>query len=519
MSGPPFPSFSPGDRGGPPDDQARQIRQLEALYGLGLELVANLEPRRVLERALVLAIQLVGADSGGVYLKRPDATHELMAGVGLAATRVGSTLPPGRGVSGWVLGHNQAILVNDYLAWPGHVEQLENRPNRSLMGAPLRDAEGVVGALMIGHESKINAFHEDDLRLLERFAALAAVALQNARLYEAERRRARDEQLRATVSNAIVRLRGVHELCQAVTHELGGVLGYNHVMIYLLRDEALHLESQVGYANTPLTVSVQQGVMGRTVRLAQPILVKDARQEPDFLYFAPNLRSAVSVPLLGRDGVLGMLAVESETQLDERDLAMLSSLAAPVAMALENARLHESLVQAKLEAERVAFLDVLTGLPNRRAFARDARQALAETATCSLVAMDLMGFKAINDQFGHDAGDDALRRIAQVFLTNGALAFRVGGDEFMLIVPSDRNRALETVKSLIAAVVELEFGSGLRVGLNAGVAEAPTDATDLDRLQNLADTRMYAAKRVGRPVLEFGELEHPPVPRRRAGER
>jgi diguanylate cyclase (GGDEF)-like protein len=96
-------------------------------------------------------------------------------------------------------------------------------------------------------------------------------------------------------------------------------------------------------------------------------------------------------------------------------------------------------------------------------------------------------------------------------------AYRVGGDEFFLLTESDRANAFKMVQQVIATIQGLEFGAGseLQVTPNVGLAEFPSDAPDLDNLLTLADTRMYAAKRAGKPILEPDEFEHPPVPRRR----
>jgi GGDEF domain-containing protein len=206
-------------------------------------------------------------------------------------------------------------------------------------------------------------------------------------------------------------------------------------------------------------------------------------------------------------------------------------------VAFENARLYEALEQRtqdlelmSREAQRVAMHDHLTGLPNRRAFDTKMHQlAEHQDARFCLVVIDLVGFKKINDQLGHVSGDIALIRIADILrgilgitgvsicsdqdpITNpdhDGCAFRVGGDEFHLLLPYQRTHAIGVLATLIKQVQTLEIEgeiqgatSSLPIGLNVGLAEYPLEAGTLDHLQSLADDRMYAAKRAGIPILE-----------------
>jgi diguanylate cyclase (GGDEF)-like protein len=374
-----------------------------------------------------------------------------------------------------------------------------------------------------------------------------------------------------------VRLRTVGELCRAVVNEVASSLAYTHVCMLQLepihlkgrdskgrdskqRDskqhgseltdsapsERLRVQAQVGYRNLPEFLPLLGSFSGQIARTQQAMLITDSFEPSEYLRFDPELVYAIGVPLLGRDGVLGTLVVESAgtPKLTATDLEMLVSLAAPISVALENATLHESLERRARELENLgreahfaATHDTLTGLPNRRAFEVDAMRLLEQQRSKQqpfcLAVIDLVGFKAVNDNFGHAAGDEALKMIAQTLRIlsshqaksaslqsssgDDVFAYRVGGDEFFLLIENDRANAFELVRQVISTVQGLEFGAGseLQVSPNIGLAEFPSDAPDLDNLLTLADTRMYAAKRAGKPVLEPDEFEHPPVPRRR----
>jgi diguanylate cyclase (GGDEF)-like protein len=162
------------------------------------------------------------------------------------------------------------------------------------------------------------------------------------------------------------------------------------------------------------------------------------------------------------------------------------------------------------EFERLAYLDRLTGLPNRRYLERQLaeRAANGHDRAEAVLAIDLDGFKPVNDTHGHAVGDRVLtavaRRIASVVDERGLLA-RVGGDEFVAVIPLKQGQSRETARavaeeirrSLDAEPVELD-GLKFPVGCSVGVAVVPEDAKSLAGAIVVADAALYEAKRAGR---------------------
>jgi len=134
--------------------------------------------------------------------------------------------------------------------------------------------------------------------------------------------------------------------------------------------------------------------------------------------------------------------------------------------------------------EEAAFTDHLTGLANRRRFERQLEREVSRTMRFghpfSLLMIDIDNFKNLNDSFGHDAGDDAIRRISKVLRegTRGIdLAARIGGEEFaVLLVETDQQGGCEVAERLRLAIKSLEIPSGGQISASFGVAECPTDA-------------------------------------------
>jgi two-component system cell cycle response regulator len=144
-------------------------------------------------------------------------------------------------------------------------------------------------------------------------------------------------------------------------------------------------------------------------------------------------------------------------------------------------------------ARREALTDKLTELPNRRALVDDLEAACLSNRPYSLVFFDLDGFKDYNDAFGHPAGDALLRRLAPELANVGGDAYRLGGDEFCLLVEG----VLEDGDAVVQRAVEAlsAYGDGFAITASHGLVVLPEDAHDATEALRLADERMYARKR------------------------
>jgi diguanylate cyclase (GGDEF)-like protein len=167
---------------------------------------------------------------------------------------------------------------------------------------------------------------------------------------------------------------------------------------------------------------------------------------------------------------------------------------------------------ARVEAQ--ANQDVLTHLPNRRFFVQwlgfNLAQARRDGADLALMFIDLDGFKAVNDRYGHDAGDALLVEISRRFrhtVRESDLLARVGGDEFALIAPNakDGSELGQLAQRLLNALSRASARPvvGEPIGASIGIALFPDDAEDLQGLVAAADAAMYAAKRAGKNRFAF----------------
>ncbi|MDZ7939238.1 MAG: GGDEF domain-containing protein [Rhodoferax sp.] len=195
-------------------------------------------------------------------------------------------------------------------------------------------------------------------------------------------------------------------------------------------------------------------------------------------------------------------------------LLPLAALAASLARKLHRAQRHQATLRAEIATltrneqwlTSQAFTDNLTGLANRLLLADRFQLTLERSkrnrAEFALLMVDLNGFKAINDTYGHGAGDHVLRTVAQrlVAAVRGSdTVARLGGDEFVLLIESfvDPDELVYLGRKLIATIssdIALPGQSSVNVGASVGFALFPRNGVDLDSLLDTADRGMYDCK-------------------------
>ncbi len=157
--------------------------------------------------------------------------------------------------------------------------------------------------------------------------------------------------------------------------------------------------------------------------------------------------------------------------------------------------------QETMSLREAAATDSLTGLTNHRAFFRRLEEELRRAARIgypvSLLLLDLDSFKRYNDEYGHPAGDQVLRQVAEILMTQRRVTdtcARYGGEEFAMIFPGTRPADVEAIAQNLAH--RLRLGTGL--GFSAGIATFPEHGTSPRDLVEAADTALYRAKEEGR---------------------
>jgi diguanylate cyclase (GGDEF)-like protein len=254
-----------------------------------------------------------------------------------------------------------------------------------------------------------------------------------------------------------------------------------------------------------LRIPIGQGISGWVAENDRVIVNGNPAVEAGYLNDPRKvtpLRSAIAVPLRGRDQVIGVLSLyhlggDAFTPDHRRILVNISP---KVGLVIENS-LHFQ--NAKMAAEE----DELTGLLNSKSLFQQLHDQVAACAkrggTMSVIVMDLDGFKKANDEHGHLAGNRVLANVAaglRRICRSTDLVARMGGDEFVMVLPEPGDYVEAAVLKLneIGTRAAEMAGCLSPVTISAGVAKYPVDASDAESLLEKADERMYENKRASK---------------------
>jgi len=370
----------------------RHNEYLEALHVTALGLISRFDINYILETIVVRAGQLLGTSHGYIFLdgSTNGAAAELECKVctGVFRPLLGSRSRPGQGMVGQVWQTGKSLVVDDYDAWSDRSPNFDHGIVRAVIGVPLtqstesqsqdlepeRDVVGVLG-MAYGIESK-RTFGDEEIELLGRFAELASIALDNARLYAETQERARRLALLHEISMAVnASLDLTVTLTTACRELVKHFPDCDHSGV-LLFDEAYTYGTVIAEFPDQNAVGARIAVQGnpstqQVIETAQPLAIYDAQHDPLMepsheVMRSLGVQSILIVPLLVEGRVIGTVGLDALTtshHFAPAEIALAQTIAAQLAMAVTNARLFG-------EAERrVAELATLT----------DVGQALSST--------------------------------------------------------------------------------------------------------------------------------------------
>lgn len=377
--------------------------------------------------------------------------------------------------------------------------------------------------------------------------------MHNARLLRTTQQRLAELATINAISQAITTQLGLNTLLELVGDEMRRVFDVQAMYISLLEGgtNVLHIPYWRFYDErvTGAIAYRDQGLTGIVFRTRQPLIINhNYRQEVDLLggIMVVAQRTGryplawLGVPILSRDEVIGVLSLqnyERENVFAEDDVRVISTVAAHIGIALQNARLYtaaqtelaerqraETALRAKLaEIERLqaqlreqAIRDPLTHLFNRRyleeTLERELVHARREHSPLAVVMMDIDHFKRLNDTHSHAAGDRMLQALADLLRQHsrgGDVACRYGGEEFLMVLPKagleDACRRAEHWRRAFAALRVPYEEHTLQATLSLGVACYLLHADNPTELIHVADVALYAAKSNGRNQVVAGD--------------
>ena len=488
--------------------EQRKSAHLGLLGEVGRQVINSLDEKEILERTLEIVVARFGYAEATISLLVDDDILEVAAISGTQdfGYHPGFQQKMGQGIIGHVAETRETYLTGDVSKDPYYFCSVEM--NGSAIGVPMLDKENLLGVIYVESVTQ-DELQADDVQTLQTLANQVATALQKARLYARTQQHLQVMTTLQSISHTVASSLDPDEILNNVIRSLKDSFGYTYLSIYLLEEDILYLGAQLGYPDTQLLyeIPIHTGVMGRTARNQETQFVRDVSTDSDFLPADYEVKNEIAVPLIKDDKVLGVLNVESkgDPPLSEHDVNLLNTLAGSVAVAIDNARLHA-------EVKLMAMTDVVSGLPNRRAFDEtlyaEITRASRYSQPISLIILDLDSFKEFNDKWGHPAGDVRLREIADLLRANVRdpdMTARYGGEEFAIILPNtSKGGAIRLAERLrqsarsSAPQKSNEYDPIPGYTISLGVATYPDDATSMEELLLMADNAELMAKRLGK---------------------
>ncbi|HUO76240.1 MAG TPA: sensor domain-containing diguanylate cyclase [Thermodesulfovibrionales bacterium] len=257
----------------------------------------------------------------------------------------------------------------------------------------------------------------------------------------------------------------------------------------------------------------------------KPVAIKNAAKDPIMkrvseILFPLGIRSILVIPIIFHEEIIGTLFLRTSRArhaFTRHEINLCQAIANASANPLYNAYLFEKMGDEKSHLEKLAVTDYLTGLYNNRYFyyrlAEEYSRSVRHSFHLSCLMLDIDFFKEVNDRYGHKAGDNILKELAQLLkhhMRKSDVVARYGGEEFIILLPqTDANGALAKAESLRSHIENHPF-RGLKgekgLSVSIGLATHPDHrAPNKEDLITLADNALYTAKAMGRNQVVFSK--------------
>jgi diguanylate cyclase (GGDEF)-like protein/PAS domain S-box-containing protein len=456
----------------------RGAEYLAAIHETTSALMGRHDPNELLETIVARAAAVAETPNGYLYLVDPEAdVLRLAVGLGIFRDAVDLVIGHGQGVGGRVWDTGEAVLVEDYGHWTGRAPGFDRIGTiGSVVGVPLTAGAETIGVIGLAAGDTGRVFDETDAAGLSRFAQLASVAMENARLHAAAR------------TELAVRARSEDEL-RASTDRLRRLADASFEALVIHRDGQI-LEVNTAFA--ALFGHAPEEVIGAPVVSLFP----ESSRAALTLQLAVDNETPYETAALLADGA------EAAVELIGRTIPYADEAPAR-ATAIRDIRERRA-IQERLA--RQSFYDTLTGLPNRSLFMDRVTHALGwghpdAASPLALLLFDLDRFKVINESLGHAVGDQLLaavgRRLAEALRPADTLA-RLGGDEFAVLVDGVAGEAAAEglARRMIEALAApfLVEGRDTYVSASVGVAVSRAVGQSASDLLRAAEIALYRAK-------------------------
>ena len=341
---------------------AWHAREMAALYETSLEI--NLQPdlSALLSAIVRRAAELVEARQGSMYLLRRDAqVLELVVLHNLPSSYMGATLQLGEGLSGRIAQSGEPLMVADYSQWEGKSAVWANDPFRRVLGVPLKVGDQVIGVINVSDDEQPGLFDEDDVRLVSLFADQAAIAVENARLFEGEREQRELAEALRQATAAVSSTLDLEQILDLILEQVDRVIPNDAINIMLIEGEFARVVRSRGYGrfgqgvNDLFLPMSDSPILRHISKTGESVVIADTACDPGWIRVPEVawIRSYAAAPIRVLDEVVGFLCLDSAEPhfFTQAHATPLRAFADQASLALSNAQLFGVVERAKRDWE------------------------------------------------------------------------------------------------------------------------------------------------------------------------
>src|SRR5258708_3459441 len=331
---------------------------LATLAEIGEEVNASLDLDEVLAKTAALIKRHIDYEIFGVLMLEGDGSflkHRFAIGYPRDLAE-NLRIPVGQGITGTAAATGHSVRVSDTRKDSRYINAIDSV--RSELAVPLMMQGKCVGVLDI-QSRHIDYFTRDQQNILTLLASQLAVAIENARLFQRVRARADTLLLLNEVSRETSSILDVEELLRRAAEHTKRVIDYQILSIMLYDEDQKVFRHRLDVkqgdrVQGKLRAAVSEGIVGAAATLQEPVVVPDVTKDPRYLMVNPETRSELSIPMIHKGKVIGVLDLESPqlNYFTEDHVQTLSILAANLAVSVENARLYEQVARDEARLER-----------------------------------------------------------------------------------------------------------------------------------------------------------------------
>ncbi len=355
----------------------RRAQEAAAIAEVGRDISTTLQLNLVLERITVYAKNLLAAEASAIYLPESSTLHlRAISATGLNANEIkNDPLETGIGILGNIALQKFGEIVNDTVGDSRTItiKGTEVDPDGHVMGVPVLSKDQLTGLLVVWRSGVNNNFQATELDFLTSLAQQAAVAIENARLFELEQRRRKDAEVLSEATSALANTLNTTDLFESILDWLNKIAHYDSASIMLKQEDNITL---VAKRNLPSLFNVGQ-IFPMTDKWKhvsegrKPFILKDA--QADLLFENWNgseyVRGWMSIAMFTQDKLIGFINLDSKTvdAYSEEQGTLVQTFANQAATAIENAHLFEGERQRRREAEnlRMAATAITSSLDSK----------------------------------------------------------------------------------------------------------------------------------------------------------